>query len=102
MFGRLAVQGPNRGGRPTTSWVDCLQENLEAFGAVPRNDKGRKWVAFGVVVQDGRGWMTAAKNVGKWHGGVERGAGTLDSAWRRADLRHFNVQRQRKFSELVQ
>ena len=31
MFGRLAVQGPKRGGRPATSWVDCFQKNLEAF-----------------------------------------------------------------------
>ena len=80
MFGRLAVQGPKRGGRLTTSWVDCLQKNLEAFGAVPRKGKRRKWVAFGVVVKDGRDWMTAAKNVGKWHRGVERGAKALDSA----------------------
>ena len=42
MSGRLAVQGPKRGGRPATSWVDGLQENLEAFGAVPRKGKGRK------------------------------------------------------------
>ena len=48
-FGRLAVQGPKRGGRPATSWVDSLQKNLEAFGTVPR----RKWVAFGVVVKGG-------------------------------------------------
>ena len=41
---------------------------------VPRKGKGRKkWVAFGVVVvKDGRDWMTAAKNVGMWHRGVER------------------------------
>ena len=51
----------------------------------------RKWVAFGVVVKNGRDWMTAAKNVGKWHRGVERGAEALDSAWRRADLRQSNV-----------
>ena len=94
-FGRLAVQGPKRGGRPATSWVDCLQKNLEAFGAIPRKGKGRKWVAFGVVVKDGRDWMTAAKNMDKWHRGVERGAEALDSAWRRADLRQSNVQLQR-------
>ena len=92
MFGRLAVQGPKRGGRPATSWVDCLQKNLEAFGAVPLKGKGRKWVAFGVVVKDGRDWMTAAKNMGKWHRGVERGAEALDSAWRREDLRQSSVQ----------
>ena len=102
MFGRLAVQGPKRGGRPATSWVDCLQKNLEAFGAVPRKGKGRKWVAFGVVVKDGRDWMTAAKNMGKWHRGVERGAEALDNAWRRADLRQSNVQLQREVSEVVQ
>ena len=102
MFGQLAVQGPKRGGRPATSRVDCLQKNLEAFGAVPRKGKGRKLIVFGVVVKDGRGWMTAAKNVGKWHRGVERGAEALDSAWRRADLRESNVQRQREVSEIVQ
>ena len=52
-------------------------------------------VAVGVVVNDGRDWMTTAKNVSKWHRGVERGAEALDSAWRRADLRQSNVQRQR-------
>ena len=34
-----------------------------------------------------------------WHRGVERGAEALDSAWRRADLRQSNVQRQREVSE---
>ena len=46
--------------------------------------------------------MAAAKNVGKWHRGVERGAEALNSAWRRADLRQSNVQRQREVSEVVQ
>ena len=100
MFGRLAVQGPKRGGQPATSWVDCPQKNLEAFGAVPRKGKGREWVAFGAIVKDGRDWMTAAKDMGKWHRGVERGAKALDSAWRRADLRQSNVQRQCEVSEV--
>ena len=46
--------------------------------------------------------MTAAKNVGKWHRGVKRGAEALDSGWRHADLRQSNVQRQREVSEVVQ
>ena len=46
--------------------------------------------------------MIAAKNVGKWHRGVERGAEALDSAWRRAAFRQSNVQRQREVSEVVQ
>ena len=46
--------------------------------------------------------MTAAKNMGKWHRGVERGAEALDSAWRRAGLRQSSVQRQREVSEVVQ
>ena len=46
--------------------------------------------------------MTAAKNMGKWHRGVEREAEALDNAWRRADLRQSNVQRQREVSEVVQ
>ena len=74
MFGRLVVQGPKRGGRPATSWADCLQKNLEAFGAVPRKHKGPKWIAFGVVVKDGRDSMTAANNVEMWHRAVEWGA----------------------------
>ena len=47
--------------------------------------------------------MTAEKNVGKWHRGVERGVEVeaLDSAWRRADLCQSNVQRQREVSEVV-
>ena len=73
-----------------------------SIGAVPRKGKGRKWVAFGVVVKDGRDWMTAAKNVGMWHRGVERGAEALNNAWRRAYLRQSNVRRQRGASEFVQ
>ena len=46
--------------------------------------------------------MTAAKNVGRWPRGVERGAEALDSAWRRADLRQSDVQHQREVSEVVQ
>ena len=88
MFGRLAAQGPKRGGRPSTSGVDCLRKNLEAFGAVPRKGKGRKRVAFGAVAKHRQEWMSAAKNVGIWHRGVERGAEALDNSWRRADLRH--------------
>ena len=61
MFGWLAVHGPKRGGRLATSWVEGLQKNLEAFGAVPRKGKAQKWVASGVVVKDGQDWMTAAK-----------------------------------------
>ena len=82
--------------------MDCLQKNLEAFGAVPRKDKGRKWVAFGVVVKDKRDWMTAVKNVGMWHRGVEKGAEALDIAWRRADLRQPNVRREREVREFIQ
>ena len=102
MFGRLVVQETKRGGRPATSWVDCLQKNLEAFGAVPRKDKGSKWVAFGVVVKDGRDWMTAANDAEMWHRAVERGAEALDNAWRRADLRQSYVRRQREARELIQ
>ena len=104
MFGRLAVQGSKRGGRPATSSVDCLQKNLDAFGVFPRKGKGRKWFAFFVVVdKDGRNWMTATKkNVGMWHRGVERVAEVLDNAWRRADLRQSNVRHQREAGEFVQ
>ena len=46
--------------------------------------------------------MTAAKNVGMWHRGVERGAEALDSASRRADLRQSNARRQYEGSEFIQ
>ena len=95
MFGRLAVQGPKRGGQPATSQGDCPQKSLDTFGAITRKGKGRKWVAVEVVVKDGRDLMTAANNVGIWHRGVERGAGALDNTWRRAYLRQSNVRRQR-------
>ena len=46
--------------------------------------------------------MTAAKSLGMWHRGVERGAEALDNAWRRANFRQSNVRRQREASEFVQ
>ena len=46
--------------------------------------------------------MTAAKNMGKWHRGIERGAEALHSAWRRADLRLSKLQLQREVSEVIQ
>ena len=61
-----------------------------------------KWVKFEVVVKDGWDCMTAVKNVGMWHRGVERGAEALDNIWRRTDLRQSNVRRQREVSEFVQ
>ena len=76
--------------------LHCLQKNLEAFGAIPHKGKERKRVAFGVVVKNGRDRMTAAKNVGMWHRGVDRGAEALDKAWRRTNLRQSNVRRQRE------
>ena len=85
-----------------TSWVDCLQKNLEAVGAVPRKGKRQKWVAFGIVAKHGRDWVTAVKNVGMLHRAVERGAVALDNAWRPAGLRQSNVRRQREASEVVQ
>ena len=38
---------------------DCLQKNHDASEAVPGKDKGRKLVAFGVAVKNGRDWITA-------------------------------------------
>ena len=71
--------------------MECLQKNLEAFGVILCEGIGRNWVSFGVAVKDGRDWMAAAKSVGMWHRGIERGAEALDNAWRCADLRQSNV-----------
>ena len=65
------MQGPNRRGLPATSRGNCLQKNTETFEAILRKGKGRKWVAFGISIKDGRDWMTPAKNVGMWHRRVE-------------------------------
>ena len=103
MFGRLAVQGPKRGGRPTThSWGDCLQKKTPGLRGDPvqrkANDKDSSHSEF--LSRDIQSWMTAAKNVGIWHRGVEKGAETLENAWRRARLRQSNVRRQRGVSEI--
>ena len=45
--------------------------------------------------------MTAAKNVGMWYRGVERGTEALDNAWRRANLHQSKSRRQREASEFV-
>ena len=42
--------------------------------------------------------MTAAKNVDKCHRRLEREAEVFDKAWRNADLRQSNAQRQREAS----
>ena len=101
MFGRLAMQRPKREGRPATSWVDCLQKNLEAFGAVSRKGKGRKWVIRSCC-QGWTGLDDCCEKRGHVTPGVERGAEDLDNAWRRAYLRQSNVRRQREASECVQ
>ena len=47
--------------------------------------------------------MTAAKNVGMWHRGSERGSEALhNAAWRRADLHQSNARRQREASGSIQ
>ena len=105
IFGRLAVQGPKRGGGPATSWVDCLQKNLEAFGASRAKPAQRQRTEVGRIRSCCQGW-TGLDDCCEERGQVapvfERGAEALDSAWRRADLRQSNVQRQREVSEVVQ
>ena len=65
------MQGPKRRGLPATSGGNCLQKNIDAFEAILRKDNGRKWVAFGISVKDGRDCMTSAENVGIWHRRLE-------------------------------
>ena len=66
-----AAGGARAHGRLTGDVLGGLPpENPEAFRAISWKGKERKWVAFGVVVKDGRDWMTAGKNVGMWHRGV--------------------------------
>ena len=56
VFEWLTVQESKRGGRSATPSGDCLQKNLEAYGAIQCKDKGRKWVALGGVLRiDGNG-----------------------------------------------
>ena len=87
--------------RRRLGWTASRKTSRPSGRSRAKKGKEQKRVAFGGAVKDGRDWMTAAKNV-MWHRGVERGAKALDSAWRRADLRQSNVQRQREISEFVQ
>ena len=41
-------------------------------------------------------WVTAAKNIGKWHLGVEIGAQELEDAWRRTDKRESDRRHRRE------
>ncbi|CAM9884983.1 unnamed protein product [Sphacelaria rigidula] len=56
MSGRLTTRGPKEASRLPKQWEDNLQENLRSLGA------------------DAYDWVIAAKNVGKWYIGVEKGA----------------------------
>ena len=87
--------------RRRLGWT-ASRKTLEAFGAVPHDGKGRKLVAFGVVVKDGRDWMTAGRTWACGTGGSRGGAEILDNAWRRVDFRQPNVRHQREASEFVQ
>ena len=69
------------------------EKSLGLRGDPAQKQRGRKWVAFGVDVKDGRDWMTAVKNVGTWHRGVETGAEALDDAWWRGDFCQSNPRR---------
>ena len=51
------------GVQPVTSWGIVYRKTSRPSG------RGRKWVAFGVLVKDERNWITAAKNVAMWSGG---------------------------------
>ena len=81
----MTARGPKEAGRPPKQWEDSLQENLRALGAVPRKGAQRKWFVYDVEVNDAYDWVTAAKNMGKWHLGVEKGAQELEDAWRCVD-----------------
>ena len=40
----------------------------------------RKWFVYDVEINDANDWVTAAKNMSKWHLGVEKGAQELGDA----------------------
>ena len=105
LYGK-ATQGSQResclGGWSTGDVLGGLPpENFRGLRGGPAQRQRTEVGRFEVVVKDGRDWMNAAKNVGMWHRGVERGAEALDNAWRRADLSQSNVLRQREASEFV-
>ncbi|CAM9732781.1 unnamed protein product, partial [Sphacelaria rigidula] len=68
MNGRLSTRELKEVGRPPKQWEDTLEENLRALGAV----------------NDAYDWVTAAKDMGNWHIGVEKRAGEFGDTWRRA------------------
>ena len=96
MNGRLTARGPKEAGRPPKQWEDSLQENLRALGAVPRKGAQRKWFVYDVEVNGAYDWVTAAKNMGRWHLGVEQGAQEHEDAWRCADKRESDRRHRRE------
>ena len=103
MLGRLAVQGPRRGGRPATSWVGCLQKNLEALGEVPCKGKMTEVGRIRSCCQGWTGLDDCCEERGHvTPGGREWSGSTLDNAWRRADLSKSNVWCQCEAREFVQ
>ena len=77
-----------------------MHVTLRALGAVPRKGAQRKWFVYDVEVNDAYDWVTAAKNVGKWHLGVEKGAQELEDAWRCADKRESDRRHSREAAAL--
>ena len=69
---------------------------MRALGAVPRKGAQRNWFVYDVEVNDAYDWVTVAKNMGKWHLGVEKGAQELEDAWRCADKRESDRRHRRE------
>ena len=74
--------------------LDCLEKNRGLRGDPVQKAKNGNGCIRSYWPKDRRDWVTTAENVGIWHRGVEKEAGALENAWRRAERRQFNVRRQ--------
>ena len=72
----------------------CREDHPQAPTVVRRNP------CTAVEVNDAYDWVTAAKNMDKWHLGVEKGAQEHEHAWRRADKRESDRRHRREAGRL--
>ncbi|CAN0073094.1 unnamed protein product, partial [Sphacelaria rigidula] len=85
MNGRLCTRGP--------TGADCPPKQREA---VPHEGARRKLFVYGVDVNDAYDWVTAAKNLGKWHIEVDKGAEEFKGTYRCADKREPDCRHRRE------
>lgn len=81
MFGTMTRREIPGSGRPESTWVQCLADDLKVFGATEGSTQSSP-LLFGVGRCCGVLWPTVAKNSGKWYQGVAEAMDCLMARWR--------------------